>query len=145
MRRLQGVPKFQKQREEPIELAGFWAHARPKYYEARARAIRRHAIRRSGRLDSFASSKGPFAKRDRGPHCVRRVRSSSSATVFKRIQKALYTLKPRYLPKSSMVKAVAYALEQLERLQAFLGNGVVEIDNNLVENAIRPTKLDLKN
>ena len=30
-------------------------------------------------------------------------------------------------------------------LQVFLHNGMIEIDNNLVENAIRPTKLGAKN
>ena len=50
-----------------------------------------------------------------------------------------------YLPKSSMGRAIAYALEQWPALQVYLKEGRVEIDNNLVENAIRPTALGKKN
>lgn len=49
------------------------------------------------------------------------------------------------LPKSSLGKAVGYALKEWSKLEVYLGDGRVEIDNNLVENAIRPTKLGAKN
>ena len=42
---------------------------------------------------------------------------------------------------SLMGKAIAYALDQWQALGVFLEDGRVEIDNNLVENAIRPTAL----
>jgi hypothetical protein len=42
-------------------------------------------------------------------------------------------------------KAITYALNQWPNLQTYLRDGRVEIDNNLVENAIRPTKLGAKN
>ena len=54
-------------------------------------------------------------------------------------------LKPRYLPQSDLGKAVAYALNDWADLTVFLHNGSVEIDNNLIENAVRPTKLGAKN
>ncbi len=38
-----------------------------------------------------------------------------------------------------------YALGQWTTLQTFLADGRVEIDNNLVENAIRPTAIGKKN
>ena len=44
-----------------------------------------------------------------------------------------------------MGKAIAYALEQWPALERFLGDGRLEIDNNLVENAIRPTAVGKKN
>ncbi len=44
-----------------------------------------------------------------------------------------------------MGKALDYALGQWTALQVFVSNGLVEIDNNLVENAIRPTALGKKN
>ena len=44
-----------------------------------------------------------------------------------------------------MSVAIAYALSQWETLERFLQNGAVDIDNNRVENAIRPTKLGAKN
>ena len=73
------------------------------------------------------------------------VRASESAPVLRRIKRALFKLKPRYLPKSDLGKAVAYAINQWSGLELYLKNGAIEIDNNLVENAIRPTKLGMKN
>ena len=44
-----------------------------------------------------------------------------------------------------MGKAVSYALAQWELLEVYLKEPGIEIDNNLVENAIRPTALGKKN
>jgi transposase len=44
-----------------------------------------------------------------------------------------------------MGKAIHYALEQWESLEVYLQDPLIEIDNNLVENAIRPTALGKKN
>jgi len=52
---------------------------------------------------------------------------------------------PRYLPKSPLGQAICYALNQWPALEGFLAHGEVEVDNNLVENAIRPTAVGRKN
>ena len=44
-----------------------------------------------------------------------------------------------------MGQAIDYALSQWETLKVYVENGRVEIDNNLVENAIRPTAIGKKN
>jgi transposase len=44
-----------------------------------------------------------------------------------------------------MGQAISYALNQWPLLERFLEHGEVEIDNNLVENAIRPTAIGKKN
>ena len=44
-----------------------------------------------------------------------------------------------------MGQAIDYALGQWPMLSVYLQDGRVEIDNNLVENAIRPTALGKKN
>jgi hypothetical protein len=41
--------------------------------------------------------------------------------------------------------AIDYALGQWRTLEIYLADGRVEIDNNLVENAIRPTAIGKKN
>ena len=48
-------------------------------------------------------------------------------------------------PQSLMGRATGYALNQWESLLVFLNDGRVEIDNNLVENAIRPSAIGKKN
>ena len=44
-----------------------------------------------------------------------------------------------------MGTALDYALSQWRTLEIYLGDGRVEIDNNNVENAIRPTAIGKKN
>lgn len=44
-----------------------------------------------------------------------------------------------------MGKALSYALKQWELLSRYVDHGEVEIDDNLVENAIRPTAIGKKN
>jgi transposase len=49
------------------------------------------------------------------------------------------------LPKSAIGRAVSYTYERWDKLSAYLYDGSLEIDNNLVENAIRPLALGRKN
>jgi len=49
------------------------------------------------------------------------------------------------LPKSPIGKAIAYSLNRWDKLSAYLYDGVLEIDNNLTENAIRKLALGRKN
>lgn len=49
------------------------------------------------------------------------------------------------LPKSPVGKAMRYSQDRWNALSAYLYDGVLEIDNNLVENAIRPVALGRKN
>ncbi|MDX2226910.1 MAG: transposase, partial [Verrucomicrobiae bacterium] len=64
-----------------------------------------------------------------------------------RLEKVLriWENKKRFLPQSGMGKAIAYTLKRMKTLRVFLHHGEVEIDNNLVENAIRPTAVGKKN
>jgi hypothetical protein len=55
------------------------------------------------------------------------------------------TLSRRHLPQSPIGKAIDYALGLWPTLTVYLDQGQIEIDNNLVENAIRPTALGKKN
>lgn len=49
------------------------------------------------------------------------------------------------VPRSNLGKALAYAIAQLPHLEPCFSDGQIEFDNNLTENAIRPTKLGHKN
>jgi transposase len=51
----------------------------------------------------------------------------------------------RVLPKSVIGMAMYYSLNRWEKLNVYLYDGTLEIDNNLVENAIRPLALGRKN
>lgn len=46
---------------------------------------------------------------------------------------------------SNIYKALAYSLERWEKLSRYTEDGILHIDNNLIENSIRPIKLGVKN
>ncbi|MCC5790970.1 MAG: IS66 family transposase [Opitutales bacterium] len=135
---------FQKQRAGPIQLAGCWAHVRRRFYEALelAPTIAGWILRQIGQLYLIERR---LREECAGPALRAAVRQSESAPIVRRVKKALMVLKPRYLPQNKMGKAINYALNNWTDLEVFLFNGMIEIDNNLVENAIRPTKLGAKN
>ncbi len=76
-----------------------------------------------------------------------RLRAGQSRPVVERIKRVLVKLKTsgRHLPQSLLGGAVDYALGQWRTLEVYLDDGRVEIDNNLVENAIGPTAIGKKN
>jgi len=49
------------------------------------------------------------------------------------------------LPKSQIGKAMRYARDRWDKLSTYLQDGSVHIDNNAIENAIRPFALGRKN
>jgi hypothetical protein len=80
-----------------------------------------------------------------GPVLRQVCRASHHRMVIERLRRAWDRLAPRYLPQSLLGQAIGYALNQWPLLVRFLEWGEAEIDNNLVENAIRPTALGKKN
>jgi transposase len=131
---------------EAILLAGCWAHMRRGFFDAleqfpsQAGFILIHirnlyVLERRMRLQGF------------GPTLRDYYRANTSQPIIQRIYKALeqWKLQGKFLPQSTMAKAIHYALEHRQRLEFYLDAPMVEIDNNLVENAIRPTALGKKN
>jgi transposase len=129
---------------EAIVLAGCWAHARRAIYEARENAPRSVAwlLRQIGHLYQVEAHLRACRA---GAPLRAAVRAAHSAPIVRRLRAALLRLRPRHLPQSALGKAITYSLEQWTSLERFLSDGRIEIDNNLVENAIRPTALGKKN
>jgi hypothetical protein len=82
-----------------------------------------------------------------GPRLRTAVRAHQSRPIVERLERALIQLKTsgRHLPQSLLGGAMDYTLGQWRTLKVYLDDGRVEIDNNLVENAIRPTAIGKKN
>jgi transposase len=74
-----------------------------------------------------------------------RLRQEHSQPILNTIKEWLGQECLQVLPKSLMGKAIGYMLNQWPKLQNYLLDGRLEIDNNLVENAIRPVALGRKN
>lgn len=137
-------PSFTKQRDGPIELAACWAHVRRKFFEAKERDPK-IAAWVLGQITQLYRIEKRLREAYAGPSLRVAVRAAESAPVIARLKRALLILRRRYLPKSGLGKAIDYALGQWPGLEIYLKNGSVAIDNNAVENAIRPTKLGMKN
>ena len=73
------------------------------------------------------------------------LRQEKARPKFDQFRAWLYQAAAEVLPKSALGKAVSYALNLLLRLEVYLENGDVPIDNNAAENAIRPFVVGRKN
>ncbi|MDZ7361893.1 MAG: transposase [candidate division KSB1 bacterium] len=74
-----------------------------------------------------------------------RLRQTSARPILIAIKAWLDQQVREVLPKSVMGKAIGYILGQWSKLARYISDGRFEIDNNLIENAIRPVALGRKN
>ena len=133
-------------RKQGILLSGCWAHVRRKFHDALAQSTSRAGwvLRQIQHLYRIESALREFKA---GPALRQAVRACQSRPVAERLHKTLLLFKTsrHHLPQSLLGQAVDYALGQWSTLEVYLKKGRVEIDNNLVENAIRPTAIGKKN
>lgn len=124
-----------------IEWLGCWAHARRKFEEAKNDSVYAKWMLRQIQL-LYAVEK----RLENQPPVLREAaRASESQMILKRIFRSLRTQLPRHLPKGPTGRAIAYALPRREELCGYIRHGGCRIDNNGVENAIRPTAIGKKN
>jgi len=143
----QGYDAFQRSRPAgEITLAGCWAHVRRKFFEAIEHASKEAALVLH-LLQSLYRTEEKLRQSRAGPKLRTITRELESRPIIRRLQRILlhWKAKRRFLPQSTMGKAIAYALGQWESLLVYVSNGLLEIDNNLIENAIRPTAVGKKN
>ena len=136
---------FARTRPE-IALAGCWAHVRRKFFDAhRAGCRRSHLVLHL--LQSLYRTEANLRETRAGPKLRQLTRSQESRPVVERLHRTLlhWRTRHRILPKSLLGQALNYALGQWPSLLPDLADGRLEIDNNLVENAIRPTAVGKKN
>lgn len=128
-------------RERSMTQLGCWAHARRKFYEAYP-----HGESGAGHyLILIRELYAIEAELPESPEQVVRLRRAKSAPVLARIKAALDQDVDRHLAKSAMAQAVGYTRNQWDKLNTYVDHGQTRIDNNLTEQAIRPTKLGAKN
>lgn len=128
-------------RETTIARIGCLAHARRRFYAA----VREHLpqavwwisqIRRLYRLEDEA--------RDLTVAARYAFRHQHAPTIWEDLKAKAEELRPTVLPKSTMGKALGYFLAEYDALVGYLRDGRFEIDNNLVENDIRPMAVGRK-
>ena len=122
-----------------------WAHARRKFFESKDLhpAFAEKVLVLIGQLyDVERDIVGQEKKTSKELHELRQIKSKP---VLDDIKALLHNPGEVILPKNKLGDAIDYTLNHWEQLCRFLDDGRIPIDNNLVENAIRPVAIGRKN
>lgn len=141
-----GYGVYESLARDNLELVpvGCWSHARRKFVDA---------------LEDQPDQAMPLVNEVRKLYIVERhardeclsaqqryeLRQQLSLTILKGLEPMLRSAQQKVLPQSPLGKAARYCLGEWEALNRYLLDGRLEIDNNLTENAIRPSALGKKN
>lgn len=129
-----------------IQLLGCMAHIRRKFVDAAANDKKNAEpivllIQELYQIEEFARINN-YTHQQRYE-----LRQEKAVPIMAKLKIALdiLNLDPNILKSSAIGAAVRYALSRWEYQERYLHDGKLEIDNNLVENAIRPVALGRKN
>jgi transposase len=133
-----------ERKHEAVQMAACWAHARRKFFEAKELNPRECGLylKLVSRLYRVESEIREKKLENEEALALRRAKATNT---HKRIHRLLKILAHRALPKSRLGKAASYSLRIWPQLSTYLQHGRVQIDNNLLENAMRPVALGKKN
>lgn len=132
--------------DAPIQLAGCLAHIRRKFFDAKEEypELAEYAL---GLIRQLYAVERICREAEGGSTHAQRLakRQEISMPIFAKLQEWVNEQLPAQLSKSLIGKALFYAKHQLAELSVYLQDGRIEIDNNGIENAIRPLALGRKN
>lgn len=134
--------KFARGRQ--VKLVSCLAHIRRKFFEARDNhpEMANHALAEIQKLYTIERR----ARKEKMSTSERlALRQAEAKSIYKELLAWVITEQKSNLSKGAIGKALHYAKNQLPRLQHYLEDGRIEIDNNLIENSIRPLALGRKN
>lgn len=131
-----------ERQKDGIARLGCLAHSRRRFYVALRESLPQalwfiNQIRALYRIEDDARALGPVAR-----HAFRH--DQMAPAIWGEVKGRALELRPHFLPKSTMGKALSYFLDEYDALVGYLRDGRFEIDNNLIENSIRPTAVGRK-
>lgn len=129
-------------RKEDVTHLACWAHARRYFFDAKSQDKQRaeHALERIQKLYAIEREAKEMTTDQR-----KKLRIEKSLPVINELGKWIAEENKKVLPRSPIGKAFAYSINLWDELQNYLKSGALLIDNNLIENAIRPNALGRKN
>jgi transposase len=133
--------------EDIVQLA-CWAHVRRKFFHC-FKALKEANYPESKIILEMiqklylVEKKIREEKHDEGS--IYKLRQEISKPIIEKIKQWLDKNEPKYPPKSDMGEAINYTLKLWKNLTHYLDDARLPIDNNLVENAIRPFVIGRKN
>jgi len=137
-----GYDGFNKR--EGITLLHCMAHARRKFVEALPNDKPRaeHALNMFRQLYVIEQKIKDEALPD---DAILELRQREAVPVLTALKEWMTEEYPKVLPKSPVGQAIAYCLPRWDKLCIYTTNAILQIDNNPVENAIRPVAIGRKN
>jgi transposase len=130
--------------KEDVTLLHCWAHARRKFHEAQDsdRPRSAYALEQIQRLYNIEREAREATFEEQA---ILSLRQQQAIPVLSDLKQWMIRAYQEVLPKSPIGKALAYSLERWDRLMIYTSNGQLNIDNNPVENSIRPIAIGRKN
>jgi transposase len=120
------------------------SHARRMFYDAldNDKAVAEYALQEIQKLYAIERD-----CKERSLHFdeIKAVRQEQSVPILTALGKWMQDEYIKAIPKSSIGKALGYSVERWKKLSHYTENGMLNIDNNPVENSIRPVALGRKN
>lgn len=122
--------------------AGCWAHSRREFYKIKSIKGVGYILKLIGKLYHIEEQ---ARKQNLGLQDLNNLRQTKSKPLVKEIKQWLDQKSHSVPPKVGVGKAVGYTLGQWVNLTQFLDDPKIPLDNNPVENAIRPFVIGRKN
>jgi transposase len=126
-----------------LTLVGCWAHVRRGFHDALVET--KLAAWFVGQIGQLYAVEKKLREQKAGPALRQAMRVWQSQPVLNRLHRAMELMRRKTLPQGLLGQAIDYALKRWEALNRFVEDGSLEIDNNLIENAIRPSAVGKRN
>jgi transposase len=130
--------------KKDITLLACMAHVRRKFDEAlkNDQPKGEYAL---GTIQKLYTIERDARQQNMNPEERKALRQEKAVAILEELHGWLNDHLTQVLPKSAIGQAIAYTLHLWPRLIRYLDDGRYEIDNNLIENSIRPVALGRKN
>ena len=130
-------------RDSVVTELGCWAHARRKFFDLQvtgAHPMAEEALRRIGQLYAVEKEASTMDQVSR-----KQLRQENSLPILADMHEWLIGLRTSTANNSGLARAIDYTLNRWASLIRYAQTGNFPIDNNAVENSIRPIAIGRKN
>lgn len=127
-----------------VLLLGCWAHARRKFENALSED-KKQATLALDYIGLLYQIEANMKEKNFSPEQIAQERERLAYPILMRFEQWMLSTHSGLLPKSLLAKAIEYTFSIYHRLIRYVADGRYQIDNNGIENAIRPLAIGRKN